>query len=112
MMGIENNIEEKNLENRAININSIQANSLYYVNNNVDNAFLDRGKAVINSSIFSEHMKKHGVTVKRGRSLNFIVMKFDYGTKTKTVDDTEIPEMSSGRFQPCRNMYAVGRKPV
>ena len=39
MMGIENNIEEKNLENRAININSIQANSLYYVNNNVDNAF-------------------------------------------------------------------------
>ena len=99
MMGIENNIEEKNLENRAININSIQANSLYYVNNNVDNAFLDRGKAVINSSIFSEHMKKHGVTVKRGRSLNFIVMKFDYGTKTKTVDDTEIPEMSSGKLR-------------
>ena len=33
MMGIENNIEEKNLENRAININSIQANSLYYVKN-------------------------------------------------------------------------------
>ena len=99
MMGIENNIEEKNLENRAININSIQANSLYYVNNNVDNAFLDRGKAVINSSIFSEHMKKHGVTVKRGRSLNFIVMKFDYGTKAKTVDDTEIPEMSSGELR-------------
>ena len=48
---------QKNNENRAIQINSVQANSLYYVNNGVETANLDRGKAVINGSLFSEYMR-------------------------------------------------------
>ena len=48
-MVISRTIRYEDIENRAININSIQENSLYYVNNNVDNTFLDRGKAIINS---------------------------------------------------------------
>lgn len=87
-------IKDQDLENRAININSIQANSLYYINNNVDNTFLDRGKAIINSSIFSEHMREHGVTVTKGKSMDFLLMKFDYGTKQKTIGNIDIPKLS------------------
>lgn len=91
-----NKNEFKNMENRAININSVQANSLYYVNSGVENEFLDRGKAVINASIFSEYMRNHGVTVTKNKSsLDFLVMKYDYGTKAKKVGDKEIEKMSS-----------------
>lgn len=94
------NKEQKNNENRAININSVQANSLYYVNNGVENAKMDRGKAVINGSLFSEYMRKHGVTVnKKGNSLDFLVMKYDYGTKAKKVGKKEIAKMSSNALR-------------
>ena len=86
---ISNKIKVDSTENRAINISSIQANSLYRVNKNVENAFLDRGKAVINGSIFSEYMRKHGVTVKKNRSKDFIVMKFDYGIGEKKEEGTK-----------------------
>ena len=92
--------EQKRNENRAIQINSVQANSLYYVNNGVENTKLDRGKAVINGSLFSEYMRKHGVTVnKNGNSLDFLVMKYDYGTKTKKVGKKEIAKMSSNALR-------------
>ena len=76
---------------QSIKINSIQANSLYLVNNynevsEEDNAekkpYLDIGEAVINDSLFADYMKHHGVIVnRRGRSKDFIVMKFDFGVK-------------------------------
>lgn len=91
---------EKDVENRAIQINSIQANSLFYVNNGVQNAKLDKGKAVINGSLFSKYMRKHGITVKNnGNSLDFMVMKYDYGTKAKRVEDREIPKLSSNKLR-------------
>lgn len=99
MMVISRTIRNEDIENRAININSIQANSLYYVNNNVDNTFLDRGKAIINSSIFSEHMREHGVTVTKGKSMDFLLMKFDYGTKEKTIGNIDIPKLSSNELR-------------
>lgn len=84
----------------AINIRSVQANSLYYVNNGVKGIQLDKGKAVINNSLFSEYMCKHGVTVKKnGSSLDFVVMKYDYGTKEKRVDDKTISKMSSKKLR-------------
>ena len=76
-----------------IKIKSIQANSLYvlnnyiknYVNNNNTNhkrPYLDLGEAVINDSLFSNYMIHHGVCVNsKQRSKDFIVMKFDFGIK-------------------------------
>lgn len=75
---------------QSIKIKSIQANSLYAVNNYVEDEnrinskkpYLDLGEAVINNSLFSEYMMHHAVAVnKEGRSRDFIVMKFDYGVK-------------------------------
>lgn len=87
---------QNEMEKRAIKINSVQANSLYYVNNGVENSILDRGKAVINGSLFSEYMRKHGVIVNRkGNSLDFLVMKYDYGTKAKKGEKGDVPKMSS-----------------
>lgn len=77
--------------NKAIKIRSIQANSLYAVNNYNENKetesegkkpYLDLGEAVINNSLFSEYMMHHAMFVnKKSRSRDFIVMKFDYGVK-------------------------------
>lgn len=75
---------------QSIKIKSIQANSLYAVNNYVEDKnmadnrkpYLDLGEAVINNSLFSDYMKHHAVVVnKKGRSKDFVVMKFDYGVK-------------------------------
>lgn len=81
---------------KSIKIRSIQANSLYSVNNYQESEensvqeqkkpYLDLGMAVINDSLFTEYMKHHGVVAKqkgryKGRSRDFIVMKFDYGVK-------------------------------
>lgn len=84
-------LSDKKKEDTKINIKSIQANSLYRVNNGYKDAFLDCGKAVINNSLFSEYMCKHGVTVNRKRdSSDFVVMKFDYGAKNKKDDKIEL----------------------
>lgn len=99
MIIISKNITEKEI-NRAINIKSVQANSLYYVNNGVKNIRLDKGKVVINNSLFLEYMRKHGVTVKKnGSSLDFVVMKYNYGTKEKTINGETIPKMSSKKLR-------------
>ena len=76
---------------KSIKIKSIQANSLYLVNNYQENSeedngqkkpYLDLGEAVINDSLFADYMKHHGVVVNsRGRSRDFLVMKFDFGVK-------------------------------
>lgn len=81
---------KKEKKGTAIKIKSIQANSIYAVNNYVENTdrtdckkpYLDLGEAVINNSLFSEYMLHHGAAVnKKGRSRDFIVMKFDYGVR-------------------------------
>lgn len=77
-------------KSQSIKIKSIQANSLYAVNNYVEDEsetgnkkpYLDLGEAVINNSLFSEYMIHHAVAVNgKGRSKDFIVLKFDYGFK-------------------------------
>lgn len=83
----ERNISGLRLETKEIRIKSVQANSLYCVNNNIENTYLDLGDAVLNESIFTNYMRKHGVSVnKKNHSKDFVVMKFDYGVK-------EIPEI-------------------
>ena len=90
----------KTIEDNAIRINSIQANTLYYVNNGVENAKLERGKAVINDSIFSKYMRSHGVTVKKkGRNLDFVTMKYEYGTKAKKVGKKQLDKMTSSALR-------------
>lgn len=70
------------MREKAIKIKSIQADSLYRVQNGYEKAFIDYGDAVLNQSIFTEWMYKHGMTVTRdGSSQDFIVMKFDYSVK-------------------------------
>lgn len=77
-------MNQKKTENTAIKIKSIQANSLYRVNNGFRDAFLDCGKAVINNSLFSEYMRKHGITVNRKNECDdFVTVKFDYGVRTE-----------------------------
>lgn len=95
---IKNNEQESNeQESSAIKIKSIQAASLYRVNNgykfvlktkNEDGTeskkykepVLDFGNAVINNSLFAMYLHNHGVTVNKSkRSLDFLMMKFDWG---------------------------------
>lgn len=87
---MDKNNKDNKQESSAIKINSIQANSLYAVNNYNENngeneikkPYLDLGEAVINNSLFSEYMMHHAMVVdKKRRSKDFIVMKFDYGVK-------------------------------
>ena len=90
------NTRDNEQESSAIKIKSIQAASLFRVNNgykfvlktkNKDGnesktykePFLDFGNAVINNSLFAEYVRKY-VTVKKNRkSLDFLMMKFDWG---------------------------------
>ena len=67
-------------KSQSIKIKSIQANSLYAVNNYVEDEnetgnkkpYLDLGEAVINNSLFSEYMMHHAVAVNgKGRSKDF-----------------------------------------
>lgn len=70
------------MREKAIKIKSIQANSLYQVQNGYEKAFKDYGDAMLNPSIFTEWMCKHGMTVtQNGSTQDFIVMKFDYSVK-------------------------------
>ena len=76
---------------QSIKIKSVQANSLYLVNNYKEDSekenvqkkpYLDLGEAVINDSLFADYMKHHGIVVnRRHRSRDFLVMKFDFGVK-------------------------------
>lgn len=84
-------MEKEIKKSQSIKIKSIQANSLYAVNNYNEDAetgnenkkpYLDLGEAVINDSLFSDYMMHHAVAVnKKGRSKDFIVLKFNYGIK-------------------------------
>lgn len=101
-----------NTKNKAITIRSIQADSIYRVNNGYENAFLDCGKAVIPYSLFSEYMKKHGMTVNTSKRKNngwtsdFIVMKYDYKVKAQSVGNKQCVEISSGELR--EHFYTKG----
>ncbi len=114
-------IKDNEQESSAIKIKSIQAASLYRVNNgykfvlktkNEDGTeskkykepFLDFGNAVINDSLFAVYVRKHGVTVnKRKRSLDFLMMKFDWGVDEDDSDKENIkPAMTT---QELRDYY-------
>lgn len=123
-MGKENaEIKENEQESSAIKIRSIQAASLYRVNNNYKfvlkikneggshsglkkykEPFLDYGNAVINNSLFAKYVRKHGVTVnKYKRSLDFLMMKFDWGVDEDDSNKEDIkPAMTT---QQLRDYY-------
>ena len=107
----------------AIKIRSIQAASLYRVNNNYKfvmkirnqdgsysglkeykEAFLDYGNAVIGNSLFAKYVRKHGVTVnKNNKSIDFVMMKFDWGVDEDDSDKEDIkPSITT---QELRNYY-------
>ncbi len=108
-------------ENSAIKIKSIQAASLYRVNNgykfvlkirNEDGTesktykdpFLDFGNAVINNSLFTKYVRRHGVTLKRnGESLDFLMMKFDWGVDEDDYDKKNVKP--SITIQELRDYY-------
>ena len=107
--------------NSAIKIRSIQAASLYRFNNNYKfvmkvkdddgsykkiykDAFLDYGNAVINNSLFTKYVRRHGVIVnKYNRSLDFLMMKFDWGVDEDDFNRDDIkPSMTT---QELRDYY-------
>ena len=106
--------KENEQESSAIKIRSIQAASLYRVTNDYmfviklknengsynglkeyKESFLDYGNAVISDSLFTKYLRKHGITVnKYHRSLDLIMMKFDWG----------VDEDDSGKEEPKPSM--------
>ena len=49
-------------------------------------AWLDIGQAVLSDSLFTQYMRKHGMTfnAKRNTTKDFIVVKFEYGVPEKS----------------------------
>ena len=97
----------QNTERKMIKVRSVQAASVYRVANGYKflskdksneedkdeyvDSFIDYKTAVINESIFSEYARKHGVTVnKKNCSLDFILMKFEYGVDKDSSDEENI----------------------
>lgn len=110
-------------ESSVIKFRSIQAASLYRVNNNYKfvlkikskdgsycglkeykEPFLDYGNAVICNSLFAKYVRRHGVTVnKYKKSLDFVMMKFDWGVDEDDSDKEHIkPSMTT---QELRDYY-------
>lgn len=115
------NTKDNKRESSVIKIKSIQAASLYRVNNGYkfvlktwnedgteskiyNDPFLDFGNAVINNSLFAEYVRKHGVTVKKNRnSLDFLMLKFDWGVDEDDSNKEDIkPAMTT---QELRDYY-------
>lgn len=116
-------IEGIEQESSAIKIKSIQAASLYRINNNYKfvlkikdkdgnytglkeykDSFLDFGNAVINNSLFAKYVRKHGVVVNKfKRSYDFLMMKFDWGVDEDDSNKEDIkPAMTT---QELRDYY-------
>lgn len=108
-------------ESSVIKIRSIQAASLYRVNNGYKfvlkrkdedgnfikeykEPFLDYGNAVISNSLFAKYVRGHGVVVNKfNRSLDFLMMKFDWGVDEDDYNKEDIkPAMTT---QELRDYY-------
>lgn len=57
-----------------------------------EGAWLDIGQAVLSDSLFTQYMRKHGMTVnaKRNTTKDFIVVKFEYGVPEKKISAKEL----------------------
>lgn len=55
-------------------------------------AWLDIGQAVLSDSLFTQYMRKHGMTAnaKRNTTKDFIVVKFEYGVPGKKISAREL----------------------
>ncbi len=116
-------IKDNEQKSSAIKIKSIQAASLYRYNNGYKfvqklksedgsynglkgykEPFLDFGNAVINNSLFARYVRRHGVTVNKSkRSLDFLIMKFDWGVDEDDSNKEDIkPTMTT---QELRDYY-------
>lgn len=108
MIIIKKSVEEmnKNIGEGAIYIRSIQAASIYRDNNGYKMVLHEEGKkayideklpyrlAVISDSLFARYARKHGVQVKgKNRSLDFVMIKFDYGVEA---DDSDAEHTKQG----------------
>lgn len=122
-MGKDNVAITNEQESSSIKIRSIQAASLYRVNNNYKfvlkirnedgsysgskeykEPFLDYGNAVMSNSLFTKYVRKHGAVVnKYNKSLDFLMMKFDWGVDEDDSDKEHIkPAMT---IQELRDYY-------
>jgi len=105
----------KYTDSKIIKVRSVQAASVYRVAHGYKflvkdkssisekyvNSFVDYKSAVINRSMFSAYLLKHGVTLsKKGNSLDLILMKFDYGVDAdgSTGDDSR-PSVSANELR-------------
>ena len=106
-----------------IKVRSVQAASVYRVANGYKflskdksneedkdeyvDSFIDYKTAVINESIFSEYARKHGVTVnKKDCSLDFILMKFEYGVDKDSSDEKNIkPAMDADSMKTMQQLH-------
>ncbi len=114
------NTKDNEQESSAIKIKSIQAASLFRVNNgykfvlktkNEDGTesktykepFLDFGNAVINNSLFAEYVRKYVTVKKNHKSLDFLMLKFDWGVDEDDSNKEDIkPSMTT---QELRDYY-------
>ena len=122
-MGKDNTKNTDEQKSSAIKIRSIQAASLYRVNSNYkfvlkikneDGSYsgikeykepsLDYGNAVISNSLFAKYVRKHGVIVNKcNKSMDFLMMKFDWGVDEDDSDKEHIkPAMTT---QGLRDYY-------
>lgn len=105
----------KYTDSKIIKVRSVQAASVYRVAHGYKflvkdkssisekyvNSFVDYKSAVINRSMFSASLLKHGVTLsKKSNSLDLILMKFDYGVDAdgSTGDDSR-PSVSANELR-------------
>ena len=106
----------KKSEDCTFKIRSVQANRVYQVNNgykydknskkeiqekDIQDCRLTWRNAVINDSIFSRYMLKHGVRVSKKESVDLISMKFEYSVpqyseKELCCDENEKPDDVQG----------------
>ena len=74
------------------------------VNNHYDNEKLNIREAVLNESLFTEYMRKHGMTVKKKKNSkcettdDFILMKFDYNVPAEENRDKDKVGASQLRY--------------
>ena len=106
----------KNVGDCAIYIRSIQAASIYRDTHNYKLVLHENGEkiykderlscrlAVISDSLFARYARKHGVKVTgRNRSLDFVMIKFDYGVEG---DDSDPQNVKNGiAAKDLRNLY-------
>lgn len=105
----------KYTDSKIIKVRSVQAASVYRVahgykflvkdKNSISekyvDSYVDYKSAVINRSMFSAYLLKHGVTLsKKGNSLDLILMKFEYGVdEDNSTGDGSRPSVSANELR-------------